>query len=131
LNRNLHLLDNSIIDDKSFIVPNLVKSQTGSYYYYGGILPNQYNEFVRVYEQTDLSGVGDLPTDYRMRKLHLNQLPWKNNKLATTECGGESSIMKGMGIRRGTVDHQITSTSSMALKLKNRKYSVANCTPNS
>ena len=86
------MLDNSIVADKNFIVPNLVKSQTGNYYYYGSISPNEFNEFVRVYEQTPLASVGDEPTDFRTRKLHLNFLPWKNNSLSKTDCGGKSSI---------------------------------------
>lgn len=110
------MLDKSIIADKNFIVPNLVKSQTGHYYYFGSINPNEFNEFVKVYEQSPLSEVGDLPTDYRTRKLLLNSLPWKNNNLSKTECGGVSSLAFGdntFGAKHGSVDLQINATSSL------------------
>ena len=132
LNRNLHMLDNSIVADKNFIVPNLVKSQTGQYYYFGGINPNEFNEFVRVHEQSPFSDVGDMPTDYRTRKLHLNSLPWKNNNLAKTECGGISSLAQNnaLGARHGSVDLQIHATSSVEQSgVAKRKFSVQNVPP--
>ena len=85
------MLDASVVNDATFIVPNLIQNTVD---------PNQpfltgqpqlaadWNQFVRVHDQFQHAVGHGVPQDFRKRKLLLSQLPWKNNKLSEVQFRG-------------------------------------------